>query len=120
LFLKDFLVSAKHLPESSRDKEAPQYWSQMADSEKLKWRKRLQELKEKYINKYENFLKVRLIFCLFWSILIFGLQSLTQEQLKEYSVLKAKNNARREQAEAEKSGNEDDEDDDGDDSSDVS
>lgn len=49
-----------------------------------------------------------------------GLQSLTQEQLKEYSVLKAKNNARREQAEAEKSDNDGEEDDDGDDSSDVS
>jgi len=51
---------------------------------------------------------------------MYGFQSLTQEQLKEYSVLKAKNNARREQAEAEKSGNEDEEDDDADDSSDVS
>jgi hypothetical protein len=67
--LKDFLVSAKHLPESSRDKEAPHYWSQMADPEKLKWRKRLQELKEKYINKYENFLKVRYILYLSWQII---------------------------------------------------
>lgn len=48
------------------------------------------------------------------------MQSLTQEQLKEYSILKAKNNARREQAEAEKSDNDDDEDDEGDESSDVS
>jgi hypothetical protein len=119
--LKDFLVSAKHLPESSRDKEAPHFWNQLADPEKLKWRKRLQELKEKYINKYENFLKVRKLgFYILGQILMFGLQSLTQEQLKEYSILKAKNNARREQAEAEKSGNEDDEDDNGDDSSDVS
>lgn len=108
------------MPESSREKEAPQYWNQMADTEKLKWRKRLQELKEKYINKYENFLKVRSFIIFNINFNTFDVQSLTQEQLKEYSILKAKNNARREQAEAEKSDNDDDEDDEGDESSDVS
>ncbi|XP_059482012.1 nucleolar transcription factor 1-A-like [Neocloeon triangulifer] len=97
LFLKEFVTSAKHVPEANRVKEAPAYWNQMSEGEKSKWRKRLQEAKSKYISKYENFLK-----------------SLTQEQLKEYSIMKARSNAKKVKMES-KSDNEDEDDDDDDD-----
>ncbi|KAF4527969.1 hypothetical protein B566_EDAN014961 [Ephemera danica] len=72
LFLKKFMVEANHIPEANRMKEAPRYWQMLPDTEKTKYRKKLAELKQKYIANYEKFLK-----------------SLSQEELKEYSQQKA-------------------------------
>jgi hypothetical protein len=58
LFLKNFMNEAKHIPEENRMKEAPRYWQMLPESEKTKYRKKLVELKQKYIANYEKFLKV--------------------------------------------------------------
>ncbi|XP_065347409.1 nucleolar transcription factor 1-A-like [Cloeon dipterum] len=92
LFQNEFLVSAKKIPEANRVKDSHAFWNQMTETDRSKWRKKLQDAKTKYISKYENFLK-----------------SLTQEQLKEYSIMKT--NAKKIKAEAKSDGEEDEEDD---------
>ncbi|KAJ9586872.1 hypothetical protein L9F63_019554, partial [Diploptera punctata] len=72
LYLKSFLTEATHIDPEFREKEAPRYWQMLPDAEKAKHRKQLNEIKQKYIKDYEKFLK-----------------SLSQEQLKDYSLQKA-------------------------------
>ncbi|KAG8234923.1 hypothetical protein J437_LFUL015331 [Ladona fulva] len=97
LFLKSFMSDATHIPPAMRMKEAPRYWEMLPETEKAKHRKKLGELKQKYIANYEKFLK-----------------GLSQEQLKEYSTLKS-NKRYEEMKEKEDSDGDDDEDDDDDD-----
>nr|CAD7602160.1 unnamed protein product [Timema genevievae] len=68
LFMKTFTSEAKN---ASRESEARRSWQMLPDSEKIRYRKKLHEIKQRYIEDYEKFLK-----------------SLTQEQLKEYSLQK--------------------------------
>lgn len=59
LFLQTFL--AEKPPGTSaatRMKEAPRYWEILAESKKEVYRKKLLDLKQKYIQDYEIFLKV--------------------------------------------------------------
>ncbi|XP_071440708.1 nucleolar transcription factor 1-A-like [Hetaerina americana] len=99
LFLKSFMSDATHIPPATRMKEAPRYWEMLPESEKAKHRKKLGELKQKYIANYEKFLK-----------------GLSQEQLKEYSTLKSNCTRLDEMKEEEDSdGDEEDEDEDEDD-----
>lgn len=58
LFLKEFMADAKHVAEENRMKEAPRYWQMLPEADKVKYRKRLVDLKQKYIANYEKFLKV--------------------------------------------------------------
>ncbi|XP_046383911.1 nucleolar transcription factor 1-A-like [Ischnura elegans] len=104
LFLKSFMSDATHIPPATRMKEAPRYWEMLPESEKAKHRKKLGELKQKYIANYEKFLK-----------------GLSQEQLKEYSTLKSNCNRldeMKEEEEEEEDSDGDDEDEDDDDEDD--
>ncbi|XP_049858540.1 nucleolar transcription factor 1-A-like isoform X1 [Schistocerca gregaria] len=73
LFLKGFMADASHIPLENREKEAPRYWQMLPAADKEKHRKKLNDIKQKYIKDYEKFLK-----------------GLSQEELKEYSMQKAK------------------------------
>ena len=59
LFLKTFMTDASHIDPEYREKEAPRYWQMLPDADKAKHRKRLNDMKQKYIKDYEKFLKVR-------------------------------------------------------------
>jgi hypothetical protein len=59
LFLKTFMADASHIDPEYRQKEAPRYWQMLPDADKAKHRKRLNDIKQKYIKDYEKFLKVR-------------------------------------------------------------
>jgi len=58
LFLKTFMTDASHIDPEYREKEAPRYWQMLPDADKAKHRKRLNDMKQKYIKDYEKFLKV--------------------------------------------------------------
>lgn len=59
LFLKTFLAEKPAgTTIETRLKEAPKYWEILPDSKKEFYRKKLADLKKKYIKDYEVFLKV--------------------------------------------------------------
>jgi hypothetical protein len=58
LFLKTFMTDASHIDSENREREAPRYWQMLPDADKVKHRKRLNDMKQKYIKDYEKFLKV--------------------------------------------------------------
>nr|WBR79115.1 nucleolar transcription factor 1 [Gryllodes sigillatus] len=68
LFLKTLLQDKS---QTYSEKEAPKLWQMLPDADKAKYRKKLSEIKTKYIQDYEKFLN-----------------SLSQEELKEYSARK--------------------------------
>ncbi|GLH14404.1 High mobility group protein D, partial [Gryllus bimaculatus] len=68
LFVKALLQDKS---QSYSEKEAPKLWQMLPDADKAKYRKKLSEIKTKYIQDYEKFLN-----------------SLSQEELKEYSARK--------------------------------
>lgn len=94
LFLKTFMTDASHIDPEYREKEAPRYWQMLPDADKAKHRRRLNDIKQKYIRDYEKFLK-----------------SLSQEQLKDYSLQKA-SLKKEEEDSSDDSDSEDDNDDD--------
>lgn len=53
LFVESFVSDTK----LSED-DAPRYWDMLPQGDKLKFQKKLKELKEKYIKDYKKFLKV--------------------------------------------------------------
>jgi predicted glycoside hydrolase/deacetylase ChbG (UPF0249 family) len=53
------MTDASHIDPKYREKEAPRYWQMLPDADKAKHRKRLNDIKQKYIKDYEKFLKVR-------------------------------------------------------------
>ncbi|PSN58061.1 hypothetical protein C0J52_02056 [Blattella germanica] len=57
LFLKNFMTDASHIAPELREKEAPRYWQMLPDADKAKHRKKLNDIKQKYIQDYEKFLK---------------------------------------------------------------
>jgi hypothetical protein len=61
LFLKTFMTDASHIDPEYREKEAPRYWQMLPDADKAKHRRRLNDIKQKYIKDYEKFLKVRCV-----------------------------------------------------------
>ncbi|PNF25609.1 hypothetical protein B7P43_G03834 [Cryptotermes secundus] len=94
LFLKTFMTDASHIDPEYREKEAPRYWQMLPEADKAKHRRRLNDIKQKYIRDYEKFLK-----------------SLSQEQLKDYSLQKA-SLKKEEEDSSDDSDSEDDNDDD--------
>lgn len=61
LFLKTFMTDASHIDPEYRESEAPRYWQMLPDADKAKHRKRLNDIKQKYIKDYEKFLKVNIL-----------------------------------------------------------
>ncbi|XP_069678107.1 nucleolar transcription factor 1-A-like isoform X2 [Periplaneta americana] len=98
LFLKTFMTDASHIDPKNREKEAPRYWQMLPDADKAKHRKRLNDIKQKYIRDYEKFLK-----------------SLSQEQLKDYSLQKASLKKEEEDSSDDSDSEDDNEEDDDDD-----
>lgn len=59
LFLKTFLAEKPpNTTVETRLKEAPKYWEILADNKKEFFRKKITDMKKKYIKDYEVFLKV--------------------------------------------------------------
>jgi hypothetical protein len=55
------MTDASHIDPEYREKEAPRYWQMLPDADKAKHRRRLNDIKQKYIRDYEKFLKVRCV-----------------------------------------------------------